>query len=76
LLALFVQMTVLTGLLGASIGQRVLGMAVVRLDRHPVGLPRAAVRSLLICLAIPPLVFDRDSRGLHDLAAGTVVVRR
>jgi uncharacterized RDD family membrane protein YckC len=25
---------------------------------------------------IPPLVFNRDSRGLHDLAAGTVVIRR
>jgi len=76
LLALFVQLTLLTGLLGASIGQRLLGLAVVRLDRQPVGLPRAALRSALICLAIPPLVFDRDNRGLHDLAVGTVVVRR
>ncbi len=76
LVALFVQLTVLTGLLDASVGQRVVGLAVARLDGESVALPRAALRSLLICLAIPPLVFDRDSRGLHDLAAGTIVLRR
>ena len=76
LLALFAQLTLLTGLLGSSLGQRVVGVAVVRLDRRPLGLARAALRSLLICLAIPPLVFDRDQRGLHDLAVGTAVLRR
>ncbi len=76
LLALFVQLTVLTGLLGSSVGQRFAGLAVARRDGGPLGLVRAALRSLLICLAIPPLIFDRDSRGLHDLAAGTVVIRR
>ena len=76
LLALFVQLTLLTGLLGSSFGQRVVGIGVSRLDGRPVGLARAALRSALICLAIPPLVFDRDQRGLHDLAAGTVAVRR
>jgi len=76
LLALFAQLSLLTGLLGASLGQRLAGITVVRLDRRPLGLGRAALRSLLICLAIPPLVFDRDQRGLHDLAVGTAVVRR
>ncbi len=75
LVALFVQLTVLTGLVGASVGQRLLGIGVVMLDGRPPGLGRAAVRSLLICLALPPLVFDRDWRGLHDLAVGTVVIR-
>ena len=76
LAVLFVELTLLTGLLGASIGQRILGIGVARLDGRPVGLGRAALRSALICLAIPPLVFDRDQRGLHDLAAGTIAVRR
>jgi uncharacterized RDD family membrane protein YckC len=76
LIALLVVRTLLDGLLGYSIGQRVMSIAVVRLDgRKPVGLPRALVRSALLCLAIPALVNDRDRRGLHDLAAGTVVVR-
>ena len=34
--------------------------------------PLAAV---LLCLAIPALIWDRDQRGLHDKAAQTVLVR-
>lgn len=71
----FVEVWVLTALTGASAGQRILGIAVLRLDHRPVGLWRAAVRTALTSLLIPPLVFDRDGRGLHDLAVGTVVVR-
>ena len=78
LLVLWVQTTLLTGLLGTTIGHRVTGLVVVRVDGapRPLGLGRAAVRALLLCLAIPPLVWDRDRRGLHDLAGGAVVVRR
>jgi hypothetical protein len=36
---------------------------------------RSALRTLLICLVVPPLVFDRDQRGLHDKAVGSVAVR-
>ncbi len=36
----------------------------------------ALLRSVLIALVIPPVVYDRDRRGLHDMAAGTVVVLR
>jgi len=77
LLVLYVEHTVLVGLLGTSIGHRVARIRVV--DRAgppggpPVGLARAALRALLLCLAIPPLVMDADGRGLHDRAAGTVV---
>jgi hypothetical protein len=31
---------------------------------------------MLICLVVPPLVFNRDNRGLHDLAVKTVSLRR
>jgi hypothetical protein len=41
-----------------------------------VNLLQALLRTLLICLVIPPLVFNRDQRGLHDLAVGTVTIRR
>lgn len=63
-----------TGLTGASPGQHLLGLRVVRLDRRPVGLWNGIIRTLLIALVIPPAVADRDRRGLHDLAVGTVVV--
>jgi len=36
----------------------------------------ALVRTLLLGLVIPAVVTDDDGRGLHDRAAGTVVVRR
>ena len=66
----------LTGTLGMSAGQRVCGIAVVRLNGRPVGLWSALIRTVLLCLLIPPVVYNRDQRGLHDLAVGTVVVRR
>jgi hypothetical protein len=69
------EVLVLTWLAGGSAGQLVRRLRVARLDGRPVGLPRAALRTLLLCLLIPALVWDRDGRGLHDKAAGTVVVR-
>ena len=68
--ALFVALT------GASFGQLAMQLRVARIDGHAVPLLRSLLRSLLVCLVIPPLVFNRDNRGLHDLAAGTVVIRR
>ena len=70
------ELTVFTWIAGASFGQRVLGLAVVRLDGARFGLLGAFLRSLLICLLVPPLVWDRDGRGLHDRWLGTAVVRR
>lgn len=75
-LVLLLEQTLLVGLLGNAIGHRLCGLAVVRLDGQPVGLGRGLLRAALLCLAVPAVVLDRDARGLHDLAAGTVVVRR
>jgi uncharacterized RDD family membrane protein YckC len=33
------------------------------------------IRTVLLCLVIPPVVYDADGRGLHDRAAGTIVLR-
>ncbi len=71
----FVETWLLTALTGASAGQRLLHLHVLRLDRRPVGLWRGLVRTALIALVVPPLVWDRDGRGLHDKTAGTIVVR-
>lgn len=40
-----------------------------------IGAPRAALRGLLLALAVPPLLMDHDQRGLHDKAAGSRMVR-
>ena len=36
---------------------------------------RAVVRTLLLFLLVPAVVFDRDGRGLHDRLTDTAVVR-
>ena len=76
LLVFLVEGSVLTPLVGGSFGQLLLRVAVVRLDRRPVNLLVAVLRTLLICLVVPPVIYNRDRRGLHDLVAGTVTVRR
>jgi uncharacterized RDD family membrane protein YckC len=72
----FVQTTVLVALAGASAGQLLCRLAVVRLDNQPVGFLRAGLRALMVCLVLPAVVIGTDRRGLHDLAAGTAVVNR
>jgi hypothetical protein len=42
----------------------------------PPGLLLGLTRTVLVCLVIPAVVWDSSGRGLHDVAAGTVVVRR
>lgn len=65
-----------TAVAGASFGQRLLGMQVVRADgRGTPGVWRALGRTVLLCLAVPPLVWDRDQRGLHDRWMGTILLR-
>ncbi len=65
----------LIGLTGVTIGKRLVGLRVIRLDGRPVGLVRAFVRTLLLMLVVPAMMMDRDLRGLHDKAAKTIVVR-
>ncbi|WP_230108284.1 RDD family protein [Microbacterium foliorum] len=60
---------------GGSPGHRILGMRLVRLDGGWVGLWRPIVRTLLLVIVIPAVVFDADQRGLHDKATGLVLIR-
>src|SRR5215212_10284700 len=71
LLVLLVENVVLVGTAGATVGHRLLGLRVETLDGRAPGPVKALVRSVLLCLAIPPLVWDADQRGLHDRWAGT-----
>jgi uncharacterized RDD family membrane protein YckC len=68
------QAWLLTGLLGVTLGKRLCGLGVARLDGKPVGLLWSLVRTLLLLLVVPALLWDRDYRGLHDRAANTVVI--
>ncbi|PZR53761.1 RDD family protein [Xylanimonas oleitrophica] len=84
LAVLAVMNVVLVGSIGCTIGHRLLGLR-VRVLGAPgrgaaevpfVGFGRALVRTVLLCLVIPAVVWDGDGRGLHDRAAGTVITRR
>ena len=76
LAAFFVEVSILTGLLGYSIGHRIAGVRVVRVDGGQLDPLRAAARTALICVIIPPLINDEQQRGLHDRAVGSIAVRR
>ncbi|NRD07698.1 RDD family protein [Rathayibacter agropyri] len=61
--------------IGGSVGHRLLGMRVIRLGGGWVGVWRPLVRSVLLAVLVPALVWDSDQRGFHDKVAGTVLVR-
>lgn len=61
--------------IGGSIGHWLLGMRVVPLVGGWIGVWRPAVRTLMLVLVIPVIVWDSDQRGFHDKIAGTVLVR-
>ncbi|MFC8078147.1 RDD family protein [Streptomyces sp. NPDC057307] len=63
------------GTVGSTPGKRVFGLRVVSENRDRLGFGRALARSVLLCLAVPALVWDRDGRGLHDRLARAVQVR-
>ena len=71
------ESAVFTTLLGGSFGKLATRLRVMRDDApgQPLELIPALVRSVLIALVVPPLVFRPDGRGLHDLAVKTRTVR-
>ncbi len=71
----FIEVTVLTSLMQASAGQRILKLKVVDFQTGGVVKPlRILLRTFLICLVIPA-IFTKDGRGLHDHFAHSVVVK-
>ena len=69
------EVWLLTAVTGFTVGKRLLGIRVARLDGKPVGVGWALVRTIMLLTVILPLVSDADLRGLHDRAANTVVIR-
>lgn len=65
----------LTSLAGGSAGQLLTRIRVLRVDGSPLDPGRALLRTVLLCLVIPPVVYNRDQRGLHDLAADSITVQ-
>jgi uncharacterized RDD family membrane protein YckC len=70
-----VENIVLVATVGFTVGHRLVGLRVIRLGKPATSPMPALVRGVLVALAIPALVWDRDTRGFHDKLAGTALVR-
>jgi uncharacterized RDD family membrane protein YckC len=64
--------------LGFTVGKRIAGVRLVSLRGERPGTPTpldVVIRTVLLCLVVPAVIYDRDTRGLHDRATHTAVVR-
>ena len=71
-----VEQVVFLSLVSGSPGHMLLGMRVVPAKGGRLGLWQPLVRTILLCLVIPAVIWDRDQRGLHDRVCDTLLVRR
>jgi uncharacterized RDD family membrane protein YckC len=75
-LGAFVLMQILAlWVMAASVGHRIMGLTLVHVRGGQLNFWRPVVRSILLALAVPALVWDSDQRGFHDKIAGTVLLR-
>jgi uncharacterized RDD family membrane protein YckC len=75
-LAVFaVENLLLVSTVGYTLGHRIVGLRVQSLDGRLARPFQALVRTVLLCLFLPAMFWDKDGRGLHDKAAGTLIVR-
>jgi uncharacterized RDD family membrane protein YckC len=70
-----VENLLLVGTLGYTIGHRIVGLQVRSMDGRAARPLQTLVRTVLLCLFLPAMFWDRDGRGLHDKAAGTLIAR-
>ena len=69
-----VEVYVLTALTGCTVGKRLVGIRAIRIGGGQIGFGWALVRTAILLTVVPPLLTDRDLRGLHDRASDTIVV--
>jgi uncharacterized RDD family membrane protein YckC len=62
--------------LNGSVGHLIVGLRLVPVGGGYLGWWRPLVRTFLLAVLIPAVIWDKDQRGLHDIWSGTVLVRR
>lgn len=75
LLIFAAELFVFSWLLGGSFGQRIMGIRLLSVKGHPLPPLAIVVRTVLLCLAVPALIWDRDGRGLHDRWTNGMLIR-
>ena len=76
LVIFFLEVSLFTWFFAASFGQRLLGIEVLSIDGNRLVLWRIGLRTMLVCLVLPAVVYDSQGRGLHDRAVGSVAILR
>jgi uncharacterized RDD family membrane protein YckC len=73
----FVAIQAVFGLvIGGSPGHLMTKMRIAPIRGGRLGIVAPLIRPLLVILVIPPLIMDRDQRGVHDRLVGTIMVSR
>ena len=62
-------------LIGGTVGHLVCRMRLVPVTGGRLAWWRPIPRTLLLCLVIPAVIWDRDQRGVHDRWSGTLLVQ-
>ncbi|MFC7546226.1 RDD family protein [Plantactinospora sp. GCM10030261] len=76
-LVLIIEYTVFLGLFAQTPGMFLSRIGCVSYpDGGRIGLLRALVRVLALCLVVPAVIMDDRRRGLHDRWSGSIVVLR
>ncbi|MEU8656696.1 RDD family protein [Actinoplanes philippinensis] len=74
-LLLVLANTFFLGLFGQTPGMRLLRVRCVSYaDGGVIGLARGLLRAVLLGLLVPAIILNSEGRGLHDRAAGSMVV--
>jgi len=72
----FTEVVVLTALAGASLGQKIFGLRVVRfIDGGPVTPLQALIRTIFLVIVVTAVTYDQNGRGIHERISKTVLIR-
>jgi uncharacterized RDD family membrane protein YckC len=74
-LVLIIEYGLFVGLFAQTPGMWLTGLRCVSYtDGGRIGIVRAVLRAILLCLVVPALIMDERRRGLHDRWVGSIVV--
>ena len=72
----FLEVSVLTALQGASLGQKILRIKVVRFNDGGAITPlQALIRTFFLVLVVTAVTYDENGRGIHERLSRTALIR-
>ena len=72
----FLEVSILTALQGASLGQKIVRIKVVRFsDGGAITPVQALVRTFFLVLVVTAVTYDKNGRGIHERLSRTALIR-